>query len=108
MRMVSLLAAVVLLSVCMAYGQSTHPIPPGIRDGEQRINNQQTDPPRAAQPKPADPAKLQAEASQLRELADGLPAAVDQVNKGAMPKDLNDNLKKIEKLAKHLRSEVSP
>jgi len=30
------------------------------------------------------------------------------VDKGIMPKDLNDNLKKIEKLAKHLRSEVNP
>jgi hypothetical protein len=108
MRMACLLASTVLVSVCLANAQSTHPIPPGIRDGEQRINNQQTDPPRAAQPRPADSAKLQAEAAQLRELAAGLPAAVDQVTKGSMPKDLNDNLKKIEKLAKHLRSDINP
>jgi hypothetical protein len=33
---------------------------------------------------------------------------MEQVNKGQLPKDLTEDLKKIEKLAKHLRSEVSP
>jgi hypothetical protein len=33
---------------------------------------------------------------------------MDQISQGQMPKDLADQLKKIEKLAKHLRSEVAP
>jgi len=85
-----------------------HPVPPGVREGEQKINNQQTDPPRQLAARTVDPAKLKSEAGELRELADALPTAIDQVDKGIMPKDLNDNLKKIEKLAKHLRSEVNP
>jgi hypothetical protein len=30
------------------------------------------------------------------------------VTAGQLPKDLTENLKRIERLAKHLRSEVSP
>ena len=108
MRLAVLLSALLFVSACLAYSQSSHPIPPGVREGEQTINNQQTEPPRPPSPRATDPAKLKAEAAELRDLADGLPAAVDQVAKGMMPKDLGENLKKIEKLAKHLRSEVNP
>ena len=124
MRSGTLYFVIVSIGVCMfvflAFGQSTftppgvpprlgqHPIPPGVREGEQKINNQQTDPPHKLAARNVDPAKLKSEAGELRELADALPAAIDQVDKGIMPKDLNDNLKKIEKLAKHLRSEVNP
>jgi hypothetical protein len=89
------------------FGQS-RPVPPGIREGEQKINNQQTDPPREPRGRPVDSAKLKSDAAELRDLADALPASIDQVAKGVLPKDLSDNLKKIEKLAKHLRSEVNP
>jgi hypothetical protein len=106
MRLGAVLSALVLLSACLAYAQ--HPIPPGMRDGEQKINNQQTDPPSAPVQPRVDAGKLKTEASELRDLADGLPTAVDQVARGAMPKDLGENLKKIVKLAKHLRSEVNP
>jgi hypothetical protein len=33
---------------------------------------------------------------------------MENVTRGLMPKDLIDKLKRIEKLSKHLRSEVSP
>ncbi len=89
------------------FGQS-RPAPPGMREGEQKINNQQTDPPREPKARPVDSTKLKSDAAELRELADALPASIDQVAKGVLPKDLSDNLKKIEKLAKHLRSEVNP
>ena len=124
MRSGTLYFVVVSIGVCifvfLAFGQSTftppgvppridqHPVPPGVREGEQRINNQQTDPPHPLAPRSVNPAKLKSEAGELRDLADALPTAIDQVDKGIMPKDLNDNLKKIEKLAKHLRSEVNP
>lgn len=106
MRAGALLSAFLLLSACLAYAQ--HPVPPGVREGEQTINNQQTEPPAAPRQPRVDPEKLRSEASELRDLADALPTAVDQVSKGVMPKDLAENLKKIEKLAKHLRSEVNP
>ena len=106
MRYAVRLSALLFLTACLAFGQ--HPVPPGVREGEQKINNQQTDPPRQPVPRATDTAKLRSEAAELRDLADALPAAVDQVDKGMMPKDLSENLKKIEKLAKHLRSEVNP
>jgi hypothetical protein len=40
-------------------------------------------------------------------LAAAMPNAVDQVSKGMMPKDLDENLKKIEKLARQLHSQVN-
>jgi hypothetical protein len=107
MRVVLLLAALLFLTACLAYGQS-HPIPPGVKEGENRINNQQTDPPTQPRRVATDPAKLKAEAVELRDLGDAIPAAMDQVARGMMPKDLGEDLKKIEKLAKHLRSEVNP
>ncbi len=52
--------------------------------------------------------QVNAETQELRRLADGLPLQIDQVTKGQIPKDLGENLKRIEKLAKHLRSEITP
>jgi hypothetical protein len=54
------------------------------------------------------PKQLQAEAAELAQLSAGIPERIDYVNKGQMPKDLNDQLKRIEKLAKCLRNEIYP
>jgi hypothetical protein len=54
-----------------------------------------------------DPAQLQHDAQELSQLAAELPREIEQVNKGQLPKDLSDRLKRIEKLAKHLRAEIS-
>lgn len=124
MRSGTLFAAVaclaVCVSVCLAFGQSaltppksrpafgdSRPALPGMGDGEQKINNQVTDPPREPKARPVDATRLKFEAAELRDLADAITPAVDQVSKGMMPKDLNDNLKRIEKLAKHLRSDMN-
>jgi gas vesicle protein len=48
------------------------------------------------------------EADELKKLADGVPAQIEMLAKNQYPKDLTDNLKRIEKLAKHLRTEVTP
>jgi hypothetical protein len=55
-----------------------------------------------------DAAQIKREADELAKLASAVPEEIDQVTKGELPKDLSENLKKIEKLAKRLRSEVSP
>lgn len=89
------------------FGQS-RPSPSGMREGENKINNQQTDPPRQPKARAVDTEMLKTNAAELRELADALPASIDQVAKGVLPKDLGENLKRIEKLAKHLRSQVNP
>jgi hypothetical protein len=41
-------------------------------------------------------------------LSAGIPAGIQHVNQGQLPKTLDEQLKRIEKLAKHLRSEVAP
>lgn len=89
--------------------QSTKPIPPGLRDGDRAVQNGSVlEPPRETHSKTVNVDAMKAEATQLQKLADAMPGDVDQISKRALPKNMVDNLKKIEKLAKHLRSEVSP
>lgn len=52
--------------------------------------------------------QVKKEADELKTLADGVPSQIEQVTKNQYPKDLTENLKRIERLAKHLRSEVTP
>ncbi len=54
-----------------------------------------------------DAVKLRHDADELAALAQSVPPAVDQTTKGMLPKDLSDKLKRIEKLAKELRSQIS-
>ena len=51
--------------------------------------------------------QLKNEAKELTNLSNALPAQMEQIGNGRMPKELIDTLKKIEKLAKHIRGEVS-
>ena len=39
-------------------------------------------------------------------LSEALPAQIEQIGNGKLPKELIENLKKIEKLSKHIRSEI--
>lgn len=55
----------------------------------------------------ADLAKLRSDADELATLAQSIPPDVDQTSRGLLPKDLEQRLKKIEKLAKQLRSRIS-
>ncbi len=61
----------------------------------------------AAMPSAPDPAKLKHEADELAQLSAGVPSDLAKVAHGQLPKDLADKLKRIEKLAKHLRNELS-
>jgi hypothetical protein len=60
-----------------------------------------------AKRQPADSTKLQRDAQELANLAKLIPSEVDQVKTGRLPKDLDGQLKRIEKLSKHLRREIS-
>ena len=53
-----------------------------------------------------DTAQAKRDADQLAKLAGEIPSAVDQANKGVVSKDLNERLKRIEKLSKRLRREL--
>lgn len=88
------------------FGQATRPIPPGVREADKQANTP-IEPPANVKPRPADSAKLRHEADELAKLSAGIPSQIDLVSVGRLPRDLGDQLKRIEKLAKHLRSEVS-
>jgi hypothetical protein len=55
-----------------------------------------------------DAVQLQREARELSDLANSLPLDIEHVSHGLLPKDMMDKLKRIEKLSKHLRSEITP
>ena len=55
-----------------------------------------------------DPAQLVRDAQELSKLGDAIPSLVEQANKGVLSKDLNERLKRIEKLSKQLRRELAP
>jgi hypothetical protein len=83
---------------------------PGLADGEQQIDsgNKSIEKPMELRNQKVDVEQIKREAEELRKLADGVPPQIQQVANNQLPKDLSDNLKRIEKLAKHLRSEVTP
>ena len=82
------------------------PYPPGLHEGEKQINAP-IEPPVVFKQKPVDPARLKQEAAELAKLSGAVPSQIDLVSQGQLPKDLTDRLKRIEKLAKQLRSEIS-
>jgi hypothetical protein len=82
------------------------PIPPGLHEGEKKINAP-IEPPVNFKQRPVDPTRLKQEADELAKLSAALPSQIDLVSRGQLPKDLADQLKRIEKLARQLRSEIS-
>ncbi len=53
-------------------------------------------------------AQAQKEADELASLAQTVPADVASMRKGMLPKDATEKLKQIEKLSKHLRTQLAP
>jgi hypothetical protein len=66
------------------------------------------EPPQGQGAKSIDSAKLRADSAELLNLTAAVRTQVDQVSKGMIPKDMDGNLKRIEKLAKRLRNEINP
>ena len=94
-----------ILPVSATLGQRAKP--PGIVTADQQ-SNQGIEAPIAAPKQKLNVEQVKQEADELKKLADGVPAQIEMVTKNQYPKDLTDNLKRIERLAKHLRSEVTP
>lgn len=81
---------------------------PSLNQADQAEAKSQRDmPPPLNQRASIDPAKLKHDADELAALAQSVPPEVDQTAKGILPKDLSEKLKRIEKLAKQLRSQIS-
>ncbi len=94
-----------IVSVSATLGQRAKP--PGIVTADQQ-SNQSVEPPMEMRSRKMNVDQMKQEADELRKLADGVPPQIELVTKNQYPKDLTDNLKRIERLAKHLRSEVTP
>jgi hypothetical protein len=54
-----------------------------------------------------DPIQLEREGLELQELSESLQLDIESVNQGKLPKDMSEKLKRIQKLAKHLRGEIT-
>src|SRR5579863_4311413 len=107
-RLVSLLFFLEL-SASALLAQGSHPVPRGIREAEQAEAQTQKDiPPPLARRTNIDLAKLSQEANELARLSQTIPLDVASVRSGILPKGFIQKLKQIEKLSKHLRSELNP
>jgi hypothetical protein len=102
-----LILAVSAFLAAVSAGKQGRPIPPGIREAD-KATNAPLEPPLEMKRKPAQLAQLRQQAAELARLSQAVPEQIDQVVQGQLPKDLNGNLKQIEKLAKRLRSELAP
>jgi len=99
---------VIALSTPSAQAQSPRPIPPGIHSADRADSQaQQSIPPPSAPRSVIDPVRLRQDADELALLAQSIPPDVDRINRGLLPKDLVDKLKRIEKLSKRLRGELA-
>ena len=56
----------------------------------------------------SDFAKVRQEADELAKVAQSVPQDIQSIEKGVFPKDVVQKLKQIEKLSKHLRTEIVP
>ncbi len=89
-----------------AHAQS-HPIPPGVRQADQaEAQNQRNIPPPVTARAKIDLAKLHQEADELANIAQTIPSDVASIQKGIFPRDVIQKLKHIEKVSKHLRSQL--
>jgi hypothetical protein len=93
-----------LSMVCMESASQTREPP-----GKQEIAKHPLvlDAPPPPQSQKLDPAKLREEADDLAKLAQSVPGDVSQIVQGKMPKDAIDRLKRIEKISKQLRGELT-
>jgi hypothetical protein len=107
MRLLPLWVCVLLLLPVSAIPQEARrAVPPGVIQAE-KVSNRPLEPPLEMRNRQV-VVQVKQEADELRRLADGVSLQIEQVTNGQLPKDLNENLKRIEKLAKHLRSEITP
>jgi hypothetical protein len=100
---------VLLLVASPSLAQTTRTIPPGLLEAQKADDRAQQNeiPPQTQRPGP-DLVKLRHDADELALLAQSIPQDVDQTAKGILRGDLSARLKKIEKLAKQLRSQLTP
>jgi hypothetical protein len=106
-KKLSLLVPIFLLAVSIGAQEAPHvrmSPPPASMDPDNA--KQQPDTPTL--PRHLDLTQLQREADDLARTAQTIPSDLANVRRGMMPKDVLQKLKQIEKLSKHLRTELNP
>ncbi len=90
-------------------GQPTEPvmIRPTRPPSAARFPDEPPQPEARLQRPPFNAAKARQQARELADLASKIPSEIDQVSKNVLPKDLDEQLKRIQKLAKQLRSQLA-
>jgi len=93
--------------VSASLGQNMKPTPPGIRGADKQPGPADIPPMERKSTRPS-PELMQAQARELSAIAQTIPSAVSQLNQGILARDMNEKLKRIEKLSKTLHSELNP
>lgn len=104
--------ALAILALCLLQSGVTQmrPIPPGIRaaDQAQQKSDQNLEPPSAPVVKRPTAAQLMQQADELLALAQQVQVSTQHVaQQGTLDKDLHEKLKRMEKLSKQLRNELT-
>ncbi len=87
--------------------QGTPSTAPRPREIEHRLPADEPEQVQApAQRRTIDAAQVKCKAEELAKLAESIPVKTQLAGKGVVPKDLNQQLKRIEKLSKQLRREL--
>ena len=107
MRALTLTLGLTIAGVLLAVAQHSHPNYPTPPEPAQRATPTSTSVTTQTRPA-ADPVQMQREAQEMLDLSQSVKFDIDSVSHGMLPKDLSDKLRRIEKLSKHLRSEVGP
>ena len=82
------------------------PRPPDLNWPQNQLPGEPPPPPMQKQAA-SDIAKLQRDARELAEISSSIPTDVDRVRKGLLPKDVIEKLKRVEKLSRQLRGELT-
>jgi hypothetical protein len=95
----------VFLLATIGTTQNAKPLPPIVLPNHELedLNARVSRPPIR---RSVDPVALQNKAHQLAGLAASMPQSIENANNGVLEKDLIERLKRIEKLAKQLRSQL--
>jgi len=96
------LALALFTTLATPQARNNYPKPPEAQ------NSTAPNPSPAAPSRHIDLTQLQRDADDLARTAQTIPTDVASVRKGMLPKDVIAKLKQIEKLSKHLRSELVP
>ena len=107
MKILVVLLIVAVVVPCAFPFQSAKPIPPGIREADKLPGPADVPPVNQPQSSRPAPGVMREQARELALLAQSIPADVSQISNGTLPKDVGEKLKRIEKLSKTLRGELT-